>query len=341
MDIKVSFIVPVYNVEKYLKDCVDSLLAQTLEEIEIILVDDGSPDSCPAICDEYAQKDERIKVIHKKNGGLAAARNSGMKQASGEYIFFVDSDDAVVKRAAETAYNAAREMGVEVLRFNYFSCSESLKIQDKVLRRRPSGRILGHSDICRILDTMSTTSCMVFSWRNIYKRDFLEKKGIVFDEKLQFGEDSPFDMEVFLRAETSSSIDDYLYLYRHREGSIMRMKYKPDYDRMIELQWRKKLEQYEKFCREPSKAFYEDLAKYTLNCTIPNLVGNAFNSDDEKPAKIIRRIYDSEMLRRSLEDFDIEKTRSRSLDWQMLNARKHGHRFLFMLLAKYVYDKKK
>ncbi|MBQ6543111.1 MAG: glycosyltransferase family 2 protein, partial [Clostridia bacterium] len=85
MDIKVSFIVPVYNVEKYLKDCVDSLLAQTLEEIEIILVDDGSPDSCPDICDEYAQKDERIKVIHKKNGGLAAARNSGMKQASGEY----------------------------------------------------------------------------------------------------------------------------------------------------------------------------------------------------------------------------------------------------------------
>ena len=92
---KVSIIVPVYNVEKYLVRCMESLLNQTLKEIEIILVDDGSPDNCPQMCDEYARRDSRVKVIHKSNAGLGYARNSGLDVAVGEYIAFVDSDDYV------------------------------------------------------------------------------------------------------------------------------------------------------------------------------------------------------------------------------------------------------
>ena len=92
---KVSVVIPVYKVEKYLPKCIDSLLNQTLRDIEIILVDDGSPDKCGKICDLYAQADDRIKVIHKENGGLSDARNVGMKYATGEYLGFVDSDDYV------------------------------------------------------------------------------------------------------------------------------------------------------------------------------------------------------------------------------------------------------
>lgn len=92
---KVSIIVPIYNVEKYLDRCMASLLNQTLEDIEIIMVDDGSPDRCPKMCDEYAKKDSRVKVVHKKNGGLGYARNSGLDVATGEYVAFVDSDDYV------------------------------------------------------------------------------------------------------------------------------------------------------------------------------------------------------------------------------------------------------
>jgi glycosyltransferase involved in cell wall biosynthesis len=91
----VSIVVPVYKVEKYLERCVKSLLCQTLHDIEIILVDDGSPDRCPQICDEYASRDERIKVVHKRNGGLSSARNAGLLVATGSYIGFVDSDDDV------------------------------------------------------------------------------------------------------------------------------------------------------------------------------------------------------------------------------------------------------
>ena len=89
----ISVIVPIYNVEDYLDRCVDSIINQTYSNLEIILVDDGSPDNCPKMCDDYAKKDSRIKVVHKENGGLSDARNAGMKVATGEYISFIDSDD--------------------------------------------------------------------------------------------------------------------------------------------------------------------------------------------------------------------------------------------------------
>ena len=96
MEPLISVIVPVYGVEAYLNQCIDSILAQTHKNLEIILVDDGSPDRCPTICDEYARKDSRVRVIHKKNGGLSDARNAGLEIATGEYIGFVDSDDWIM-----------------------------------------------------------------------------------------------------------------------------------------------------------------------------------------------------------------------------------------------------
>lgn len=103
-NVKVSIIVPIYNVEKYLDRCMQSLLNQTLKEIEIVLVDDGSPDNCPKMCDEYAKKDSRVKVVHKQNAGLGYARNSGLENATGEYVAFVDSDDYVDINAYEMSF---------------------------------------------------------------------------------------------------------------------------------------------------------------------------------------------------------------------------------------------
>ena len=110
---KVSVIVPIYNVEKYLDRCMQSVLNQTLKDIEIIMVDDGSPDNCPSMCDEYARKDNRIKVIHKKNGGLGFARNSGLEIATGEYVAFIDSDDFIDTSMYETLYNTAKIYGLD------------------------------------------------------------------------------------------------------------------------------------------------------------------------------------------------------------------------------------
>lgn len=118
-EIKVSVIVPVYNVEEYLTRCVNSLLRQTLRNIEIILVDDESPDRCPQICDAYAEKEKRIKVIHKKNGGLGYARNSGIDVATGEYVAFLDSDDYVDDDTYEWLYAQAKEAGADAIFYNY------------------------------------------------------------------------------------------------------------------------------------------------------------------------------------------------------------------------------
>lgn len=124
---KVSFIVPVYNVEKYIDQCIKSILNQTLKDFELILVDDGSPDNCPALCDEYAVKDSRIKVIHKKNAGVSAARNTGIEVATGEWAYFVDSDDWIEDNAAEILYNDALRTGADCVMSDCEVCYDSGK----------------------------------------------------------------------------------------------------------------------------------------------------------------------------------------------------------------------
>lgn len=125
---KVSVIIPIYNVEKYLDQCVHSAINQTLQDIEIILVDDESPDACPQMCDDYAKKNSRIKVIHKKNGGLGFARNSGIEVATGEYVTFLDSDDFVDLNTYEHLYNIAKTNSLDAIyyKFKRFTCEDEI-----------------------------------------------------------------------------------------------------------------------------------------------------------------------------------------------------------------------
>src|SRR5574344_122915 len=130
----VSIIVPVYKVEPYLKRCLDIILNQTYKNIEIILVDDGSPDKCPQICDEYAKKDNRIIVIHQENGGLSAARNTGLDIAKGEYISFVDSDDWVHLQYIEVLLTSALKENADIIIGNHIRVNNSLiQHEDKYL----------------------------------------------------------------------------------------------------------------------------------------------------------------------------------------------------------------
>src|SRR5699024_10960583 len=114
-----SIVVPIYKVEKYFERCIQSILAQSLRDIEIILVDDGSPDKCPELCDKYALLDSRIKVIHKRNGGLSSARNAGIRIASGDYIGFIDSDDDVDYAMYEKMYEKAIKFDVDFVMCDY------------------------------------------------------------------------------------------------------------------------------------------------------------------------------------------------------------------------------
>ena len=140
---KVSVIIPIYKVEKYLSRCLDSVVNQTLEDIEIVLVDDGSPDSCPEICDRYAKKDSRIKVIHKKNEGLGYARNSGMLIATGEYIAFLDSDDYVSKDMYEKVYSELKRTDADCCVTGYVVKKDS---GDEIRKENPLGTAVYKND---------------------------------------------------------------------------------------------------------------------------------------------------------------------------------------------------
>ena len=138
---KISVIVPIYNVENYLRRCVDSILKSTYENLEIILVDDGSTDECPTICDDYAKKDPRIKVIHKKNGGLSDARNKGLDIATGEYISFIDSDDYIESSMFQRIFEAISTKDVDLV----FIREKSVNVEGKTIYINgdsPSGKIL-------------------------------------------------------------------------------------------------------------------------------------------------------------------------------------------------------
>lgn len=177
--IKVSVIVPVYNREKYLHQCVDSIVAQTLEEIEIILVDDGSTDSSPSICDEYAAKDSRVKVIHKKNEGMGVAYNTGMAEAKGEYIGFVETDDWIEPEMYEDLYAKAIKENVDVVKSLY----SNINGEERRLINQYGNRIFN-----RRLENLPITAPEIAyahpsTWSAIYRRSFIERYKIQYPER--------------------------------------------------------------------------------------------------------------------------------------------------------------
>lgn len=212
---KISIIVPVYNVEKEIHRCINSLINQTYSNIEIILVDDESPDSCPEICDLYKEKDQRIKVIHKKNGGLSSSRNAGLKIASGEYIMYVDSDDYIELDACQNFMNKLDENAD----FIVGECKEIL--DDNISYQKHTNLQDGTTyDIKEyIINSIQKSEWYAPAWLNLYKKDFLLKNNLFFKEGIFFE-----DMEMLPRLGMSAVNVQYrnliFYNYIKREGSI-------------------------------------------------------------------------------------------------------------------------
>lgn len=216
----IGVIVPVYKVEPYLRQCIDSILTQTFADFELILVDDGSPDNCGAVCDEYAAKDSRVVVIHQENGGLSAARNAGIDwvfaNSDSEWITFVDSDDCLSEVCLERLYDAAVESGADISVTNGHCFTDDHELvnapQNVVAVRTMTGR----------------ESCMSFykeegllgdyAWGKLYKREILEAyrfpAGKVF-------EDEALVPKLMYCAGSVAVMRSWLYRYRQREGSIV------------------------------------------------------------------------------------------------------------------------
>lgn len=212
---KVSVIVPVYNVEKYIDRCISSILRQTYENIELILVDDGSPDKCGDICDEYATYDSRIQVIHRQNGGLSAARNSGLEVATGDYVLFVDSDDYIHPNMIERLYSVASMKKAEVVICDYAMVYENGDIE----MPQESGQIIDITEDNRLEYMLGKTKIMfTVAWNKLFKRTSVQK--FRFPEG-KIHEDEFLIYKILHSTEDICYLREVLYYYFQREDSII------------------------------------------------------------------------------------------------------------------------
>lgn len=201
---KISVIVPVYRVEKYLLECIDSILAQTYSDFELLLIDDGSPDQSGAICDEYAIRDSRIRVFHKENGGVSSARNLGLKHAKGVWIMFVDSDDTIMSDCLEVCMGYIDHCDVDLLQFKH---SQSIDYADVIY-----DKLLGKVDYLK----MKHPVCIGGA---IFKTAIIQHTGLHFDEQIKLGEDQLFIYEYIFSSDKCIYINRMLYDYRVNEQS--------------------------------------------------------------------------------------------------------------------------
>lgn len=208
---KISIIVPVYKVEQYLPKCIDSILSQTYQNWELLLIDDGSPDNSGRICDEYAAKDERIRVFHKKNGGVSSARNLGLDYAEGGYVMFVDSDDWLSNDCLEVCVYEVEKNKLDALQFGFTSITEN---NEKRLVKNPSSILDGEQYI-------KLNNFNVCVGGGVYKREIIEEYKLRFPEELKLAEDQIFVLSFFKHAQRIKYIDKAMYYYLQRADSAV------------------------------------------------------------------------------------------------------------------------
>lgn len=217
----VSVIVPVYKVEKYIEKCINSIINQTYKNLEIILVDDGSPDNCPQICDDYAKRDSRIRAIHTENQGVSCARNAGIKASSGEYITFVDSDDWLPKHAIEQLVTAIEENNAD---FCFGAVTEVGAIHTS--RVFDVGRkCIDKSDEEEFISYYS--KMYMTPWGKLYRRQIIEQSDISFPKGVQYGEDTNFLLKYLCACNHLCSIDSNVYFYNRMVIFSATRKYHP------------------------------------------------------------------------------------------------------------------
>lgn len=275
----ISIIVPIYNVEQYLDRCVKSIVEQTYTNLEIILVDDGSPDRCPAMCDAWAKRDPRIKVIHKANGGLSDARNAGLEIVAGEYIAFADSDDLIAADYVQQLYEAIQGTGVRMAACDTFSFYEEQEIPAN------SGGTVAYRTAEEALNELTSgVGVRAVAWNKLYHRSLLA--GERFPVR-RHHEDEFFTYRIIHKAGSVAYVDAQLYFYRQRRGSIMDSFSLKRLDALDAY-----LQRLELFAAEYPEIYRKDKATFCVSCVM--FYSQGLRSGYEK----MDLLYDQIMQRR-------------------------------------------
>ncbi len=216
--LKISVVIPVYKVETYLHQCVDSVLSQTYENIEVILVDDGSPDNCPHICDQYADVDNRVVVIHQRNSGAAASRNTGIRQATGDYIAFLDSDDFWCNsHALEILVQRIEVTNPDVLNFSYMKCEESGRVISNHFNTVGSMPVSETEVVTQLAFLFDRSLYIASAWNKLVRRSVALENPF---EEGKTSEDIEWCARLIKNAQSFDFICESFYCYRQRNNSI-------------------------------------------------------------------------------------------------------------------------
>lgn len=260
--VKVSIIVPVYKVRLcYLDQCLESLLHQTLQDIEIILVDDGAPEECSRACDRYAEIDKRVKVIHGPNEGVSSARNKGIRMAVGEWILFVDSDDWITSNLCSDFVRFADDEDIDIIMgrsINYFS-DDNQKISFYGKKENIKIKSNEKDDFIKAIfyDNHKIYSYVDTAGGKLYRLQFLKENSLCFDEEIPIGEDGLFNFEAYLVAKQIMFVNEAYYYYRYNMNSVSNT-----YQENLILYYEKLFQNYKDTMKEMKTTEYNEAFQY-------------------------------------------------------------------------------
>lgn len=240
----ISIVLPIYNVEKYLERCITSVVNQTYRNLEIILVDDGSPDRCPEICDAWAKRDSRIRVVHKKNAGLGMARNTGIDHASGKYICFFDSDDYIALNTIELAYRQLQKQQAQIVCFGHHDVDASGKVIRTFIPACPKNVFFGREVqeeflpnlLFQTTRTKEAWNLNASAWMAMFSMDLIQKTGWRFvSERKIISEDIYSLLVLFEHINRLAILDEALYYYCENASSLSRTFRADRFDRIVDF----------------------------------------------------------------------------------------------------------
>lgn len=233
---KISIIIPIYKSEKYLRECINSIINQSFDDWELLLIDDGSPDKSGLICDEYAESDKRIHSFHKINGGVSSARNFGLKYIKGKWVMFIDSDDCLYSDAFRTLLECAETEDLDFVQSSF----------NRIYQENQYGNI--EIQKCTADEYVKSNQIITTVWGSIFKSDIIIKNKIMFNPHIKLGEDQLFLFEYLLHIRYARRLKDILYFYRNNPSSAINNP-KPEYEKES-IKAFKKLKEYNPLAKE-------------------------------------------------------------------------------------------
>jgi glycosyltransferase EpsJ len=296
---KISVIVPIYNVENYLEKCLNSILNQSFKNLELILVNDGSTDSSENICRKYKKKDDRVKLITKKNEGVSSARNVGLNEATGKYVAFIDPDDSISDMYFKRLFSIAEEKNLDAVICGYKTVPSNIN----VVPHFNLNKIMNGKDLILSSPNVHSDNDLCFSWRTLYNLELINENNIRFNERLFVGEDVIFNLEYLLASNRVYAISDSLYFYTiNNPNSAMRKPYKEYLENNLLLQYdlRKRLSK--EYGIYDNECYRRDMAKYYINNIFRLILNNLKNRGRPITKGDFKRILNYEMIKNSIKE---------------------------------------